>query len=108
MVAISEESHISSLASSGYVISSNPLWRIIRIGSGDRERRRHDGAWSRHLIMVRLVGPSKAPLHVVECGHDSRRWNRHEVGRDRLYYAATRARDLHLAYTSLTSSLLTS
>src|SRR5208337_1060660 len=55
--------------------------RVIRIGPGDRERTKAAcGAWSRHLIMGRLVGPSKAPLHVVECGDDPRRWNRHARG----------------------------
>src|SRR5271157_4978983 len=46
--------------------------RVIRVVSGDLERRRGDGVQSRHLIMGRLVDPSKVPHLIVGPGDEPR------------------------------------
>jgi len=55
--------------------------RVIRIGPGDLVNEDDGTVRARRISsMGRLVGPSKVPLHVVECGDDPRRWNRHARG----------------------------
>jgi len=47
-------------------------WSVIRVVPGDPERRRRDGASSLHLIMGRLVDPSKVPHLIVGPGDEPR------------------------------------
>ena len=55
--------------------------RVIRIGPGDLVNEGNGTVRARRISSIgRLVGLSKVPLHVVECGDDPRRWNRHARG----------------------------